>query len=69
MLIAQMTDIHIGFDPDARPEELNRIRFRSTLERLIASPNPIDMLVLTGDLDRRAAGRLSLPGPCDTGQP
>lgn len=50
MLIAQMTDIHIGFDPDAQPEELNRIRFRKTLDRLLASPNPIDMLVLTGDL-------------------
>ncbi len=50
MLIAQMTDIHIGFDPDARPEELNRIRFRHTLARLLKSPNPIDMLVLTGDL-------------------
>jgi len=50
MLIAQMTDIHIGFDPDARPEELNRIRFRATLDRLLESPNPIDMLVLTGDL-------------------
>ena len=50
MLIAQMTDIHIGFDPDARPEELNRIRFRATLDRLLTAPNPIDMLVLTGDL-------------------
>ena len=38
MLIAQMTDIHIGFDPDARPEELNRTRFRATLSRL--SPHP-----------------------------
>ncbi len=53
MLIAQMTDIHIGFDPDARPEELNRIRFRTTLDRLLKSPNPIDMLVLTGDLTDR----------------
>ena len=50
MLIAQMTDIHIGFDPDARPEELNRIRFRATLDRMLEAPNPIDMLVLTGDL-------------------
>ena len=50
MLIAQITDIHIGFDPDARPEELNRIRFRATLDRLLNAPNPIDMLVLTGDL-------------------
>lgn len=45
-----MTDIHIGFDPDAKPEELNRIRFRTTLDRLLNSPNPIDMLVLSGDL-------------------
>ncbi|WP_333908168.1 phosphodiesterase [Pontixanthobacter luteolus] len=50
MLIAQMTDIHIGFDPDAKPEELNRIRFRATLDRLLEGPNAIDMLVLTGDL-------------------
>ena len=50
MLIAQMTDIHIGFDPDAKPEELNRIRFRATLDRVLGGPNPIDMLVLTGDL-------------------
>lgn len=50
MLIAQLTDIHIGFDPDAKPEELNRIRFRKTLDRLLAQPNTIDLLVLTGDL-------------------
>ena len=50
MLIAQMTDIHIGFDPDAKPEELNRIRFRTTLDRLLAQPNTIDLLVLSGDL-------------------
>lgn len=50
MLIAQMTDIHIGFDPDARPEELNRIRFRQTLDRLLSAPNKVDMLLLTGDL-------------------
>lgn len=48
-----MTDIHIGFDPDAKPEELNRIRFRKTLDRVLASPNPIDMLVLSGDLTDR----------------
>ncbi len=48
-----MTDIHIGFDPDAKPEELNRIRFRATLDRLIRSANPIDMLVLSGDLTDR----------------
>lgn len=50
MLIAQMTDVHIGFDPQARPEELNRIRFRATLERLLTQPNVPDMLVLSGDI-------------------
>ncbi len=50
MLIAQMTDIHIGFDPDAKPEELNRIRFGAVLERILSSPNRPDFLVLSGDL-------------------
>jgi 3',5'-cyclic-AMP phosphodiesterase len=50
MLIAQMTDVHIGFDPEARPEELNRTRFRATLARLLAQPNKPDMLVLSGDI-------------------
>ena len=50
MLIAQMTDIHIGFDPDALPEELNRIRFRAVLERLEKAPHKLDFLVLSGDL-------------------
>ena len=53
MLIAQMTDIHIGFDPDAKPDELNRIRFRQTLARMLKAPNTPDMLVLTGDLTDR----------------
>lgn len=53
MLIAQMTDIHIGFEPDARPEELNRQRFRATLDRLLKQPNTPDMLVVTGDLTDR----------------
>jgi len=50
MLIAQMTDIHIGFAPDETPEELNRTRFRATLRRLIGGPNRPDMLVLSGDI-------------------
>jgi 3',5'-cyclic AMP phosphodiesterase CpdA len=53
MLIAQITDIHIGFDPDAKPEELNRIRFRAVLDRLIKAPNAPDLLVLSGDLTDR----------------
>jgi 3',5'-cyclic-AMP phosphodiesterase len=50
MLIAQMTDVHIGFAPDERPEELNRVRFRATLQRLLDGPNRPDMLVLSGDI-------------------
>lgn len=50
VLIAQMTDIHIGFAPDEQPEELNLTRFRATLQRLIESPNQPHFLVLTGDI-------------------
>jgi 3',5'-cyclic AMP phosphodiesterase CpdA len=50
MLIAQINDIHIGFDPDEKPEEFNRIRFRAVLDRLLTSPNPLEALVLAGDL-------------------
>ena len=58
MLIAQMTDIHIGFAPGEEPEELNHVRFRATLERLREAPSRPDMLVLTGDITDR--------GDCDS---
>jgi len=50
VLIAQMTDIHVGFAPDEQPEELNLTRFRATLDRLLSGPNVPDMLVLSGDI-------------------
>jgi len=53
MLIAQMTDIHIGYAPGEEPEELNHSRFRATLERLYEAPNRPDMLLLTGDITDR----------------
>jgi Icc protein len=53
MLIGQITDIHIGFAPEDRPEELNLTRFRATLERILASPNQPAMLVASGDLTDR----------------
>lgn len=53
MIIAQMTDIHIGFEPDARPEELNRQRFRATLTRLLKQPSVPDMLICSGDITDR----------------
>ena len=53
MIIAQLTDIHIGFEPDAKPEELNRTRFRATLDRLVKQPNRPDLLVCSGDITDR----------------
>jgi 3',5'-cyclic AMP phosphodiesterase CpdA len=53
MIIAQLTDIHIGFEPEARPEELNRQRFRATLDRLMRQPNTPDMLICSGDITDR----------------
>ena len=50
VLIAQMTDIHVGFAPDEQPEELNLTRFRATLARLLEGPNRPDLLVLSGDI-------------------
>lgn len=50
VLIAQMTDIHVGFAPHEKPEELNLTRFRATLRRLLNGPNRPDMLVLSGDI-------------------
>lgn len=53
MLIAQMTDIHIGFDPAAGPKEGNLIRFRQAIAHLLDQPMRIDMLMLSGDLTDR----------------
>lgn len=50
LLIAQVTDIHIGFAPDQQGEELNLTRFRAVLERLFDGPNRPDLLVLSGDI-------------------
>ncbi len=49
LLIAQVTDIHIGFDR-GNPDEANMQRFRAVLERLIDGPNCPDLLLMTGDL-------------------
>jgi 3',5'-cyclic-AMP phosphodiesterase len=47
--IAQITDIHIGFDR-GNPDEHNMQRLRAVLQRLIESPNRPDLLLLSGDL-------------------
>ncbi|MBA3942717.1 MAG: phosphodiesterase, partial [Sphingopyxis sp.] len=52
MLIAQITDIHIGFDPD-NPAEYNRKRLDDVLDVLIDGPNRPDLLLATGDITDR----------------
>ena len=49
MLIAQITDIHLGFD-QADPNELNRRRLDLTLGRLTAMEPRPDLLIASGDL-------------------
>src|SRR5687767_3483114 len=49
MLIAQITDIHLGFDPD-NPREFNRQRLDRTLEALCALDPLPDLLLATGDI-------------------
>lgn len=50
MLIAQLSDIHIGFEHGQGAEELNRQRLRAVVARLREEPNAPDLLVLSGDL-------------------
>ena len=49
MLIAQITDIHLGFDR-GNPDEFNRRRLDRTLQTLIALRPAPDLLLITGDL-------------------
>lgn len=49
MLIAQITDLHIGFEPNS-PDEPNMQRLRAVLRRLVDGPNRPDLLLMTGDL-------------------
>ena len=49
MLIGQITDIHLGFDP-TDPAECNRKRLDQTLRVLIDGPNRPELLLATGDL-------------------
>ena len=49
MLIAQITDTHIGFDP-GDVDEFNRQRLDLILGRIGEGPNRPDALILSGDL-------------------
>ena len=53
LVIAQLTDIHIGFDPAAGEAEPNLLRYRSALAALLEQPNRPDLMVLSGDLTDR----------------
>ena len=49
MLIAQISDVHIGFDR-GNPDELNLQRLRAVIARLVSAPSRPDLLLMTGDL-------------------
>ncbi len=49
MLIAQITDLHLGFDPD-NPAEFNRKRLDKVLQALNDLDRKPDLLFATGDL-------------------
>jgi 3',5'-cyclic AMP phosphodiesterase CpdA len=49
MLIAQITDVHLGFEP-GNPDELNRRRLDSALRTLSEMVPRPDLLLATGDL-------------------
>lgn len=49
MLIAQITDLHIGFEPN-RPDEPNRHRLDAALDRISKGVNRPALLLATGDL-------------------
>lgn len=49
MLLAQVTDIHLGFDPD-NPSEFNRKRLDQALKSLCEMTPQPDLLLATGDL-------------------
>jgi 3',5'-cyclic-AMP phosphodiesterase len=55
MLIAQVTDLHLGFDR-ADPDELNARRLSALVHRLVTmSPTP-DLVIVTGDLTEHGDG-------------
>jgi len=52
LLIAQITDLHIGFVPN-KPDEANRQRLDTVIDTLITGPNRPDFLMVTGDIADR----------------
>ncbi|NML08491.1 phosphodiesterase [Sphingomonas sp. G-3-2-10] len=52
MLIAQITDIHVGFEPN-NPDEYNQKRLANVLQHVLHGPNRPDLMLVTGDLTER----------------
>lgn len=50
VLIAQITDTHVGFEPEAGENEFNFVRFRNVLGHLLSQPVQPDLLIISGDL-------------------
>lgn len=50
VLIAQITDTHVGFEPEAGDEEFNFLRFCMAIDHLLEQNVRPDLLVLTGDI-------------------
>lgn len=55
MLIGQITDVHLGFEPD-NPAEFNRKRLDQVIAYLARPGHAPDMLLATGDLVDRGDG-------------
>jgi 3',5'-cyclic-AMP phosphodiesterase len=58
MLIAQITDIHLGFEPN-NPAEFNRKRLDQTLRTLTTMKPQPDLLLVTGDMADEGDDRIS----------
>lgn len=50
VLIAQITDTHVGFEPEAGDEEFNYLRFCMAVDHLLAQSVQPDCLILSGDI-------------------
>ena len=58
VLVAQITDLHLGFDP-GNPDEYNRQRLDRTLRTLTAMTPLPDLLLVTGDIADNGDDRVS----------
>lgn len=50
VLIAQITDTHVGFEPEAGEDEFNFLRFGMAIDHLLVQHVQPDLLLLTGDI-------------------